>query len=251
MNLEPKSLGSEDFKVILKDSSIFYLKNLHLLLPMFSPLALVIFMGSQFSIFFAIIPPVVTLCIFSIFEMVCTIYVGYKGSYINKMMISYKAALRNMKMLLKVHFLWISIFVVMIYIAHMRSILLSEDGQNYNAVLSLIYFSIAWSTFGYQIFSLSKLGCYSMFIKDSSECKVVEKIHISAFAKNIGFILKLFIVSLGAIILMAFSSIFLVFSITFIVTVAFFVFCSLYEPPYLNQKQEQKEISIEAVPDAT
>lgn len=256
MEIEPKKISGQDVKTSIGEAFDIMKRNP---LPYFLVYAFIFFNVylSTLEPYWLIVNPIVYgLAYVSLFELTCTLRVGYKGSVFQKLKVSAKASVKTLLALTVNHPFYCGVYLLIFYSLQARFTLVYMENPNDVNAIWMSFKSLAWvgfflSGFCNMMVSL-RMGCISMFLTSIKDYEVVNKLVMDARIKNthlylIGGHVGLLFVLIGVFTSEILSSLFIGFAII----VGFFIFEKIFEPPHLKQKQEQEENLTNVVPDAT
>lgn len=241
--IEPRKISREELITSFKEGSLLVFSNALSFTMIWMPLLLLMILSIEIRPLIFFILPLTFVTVISNFEMACTLYVGYKGSTLEKVKVSYKAALNTTKnYVFKVDFVWLGI-LFMIFILPLFNVYLSKEDVNVGLfVIVLSYFCSFIVSCGFNTFNIMKWGIISMYAPDGQR-DIVVKLHALAFLKNVPVAFICLGLSFVALLLGSVCSwLFPIISSIF-VTSSFFMFIKIFEPPMLKQ-QEKEHVDI-------
>lgn len=241
--IEPRKISGQELTTSFKEGSLLVFANALPFTLIWMPLLLLMILAIEIRPLIFFILPVTFITVIANFEMACTLYVGYKGTSLEKVRVSYKAALNTTKnYVFKVDFAWLSILFIL-FIVPLFNVYLSKDDINVGMfVIVLSYFCSFIVSCGFNTFNMMKWGIISMYAPDGQR-DIVVKLHALAFLKNVPVAFICLGLSFLALLLGSVCSwLFPVISSIF-VTSSFFMFIKIFEPPMLKQ-QEKEHVEV-------
>lgn len=251
MNIEPKAITIEDLKESYMEGFSFFRKNALTYFLMWIPLFIAMYVTTEVKILVFLLPVIAAITYYATFEMTCTLYVGYKGSLIDKLKISFIAGMKVARVFFKIEILWILIYMVMIFLPALNAFITREDINKTVSMLWMSFWSMLFVAYCFDPFSCLKQGCVSMFLGDSKDYSIVSHLYKKALSLNIRIVFRTLLISmLTIVILMFFPFLFPIVAVS-CACISFFIFCKVFEPPQMKIQEKVKVENFNAVPDLT
>lgn len=253
MKLEPKSITKEDVKTSFKEAFAF--------IRMHSSIYFILWLLMMLNVYLAFVEPywlIISPLFFAIgfvtvFELTCTLFVGYKGSIYSKLAISAKAATKTLLTLVFNHPFIVGLYILIFYSVILRVGLGIFEGTNDYvwAFKSASWVGIMMTGF-YNISTVVRMGCIAMFMNTLGNYKNVDMLVQQAKSKNaFVYVHASFIGFMIMCVMMILRDYFSIAILFYCIVSGFFLFQKIFEPPKLTQTQE-KEIDVtNAIPDLT
>lgn len=251
MQLEPKTITRQDVFDCFYQARDFIIKNKAIYFVLWSGFAVNMLISIMFPYWFIVSPVFYALILIAMFELTCTLFVGYKGSLYKKLQISLFASYKTLKTLIIFKPFAVIIYLLLFYILIIKSVILNEltDFQYFIHALNLLAVTGIFITNFYNVFNVLRLGCIAMFMKEINEFPAVEILMRQAINSNLKINFYTSTLGLFLMIIMIFTAdLFSSFLLSFIMVSGFFLFQKVFEPPILKQQQEQEEKMPDIVP---
>lgn len=247
-SISPKAITKEQFLGAYKNGVSMFFKNIVAYMILWLPVLASMYLTFDIKYLIFLVIPISMISVIASFELTCTLYVDYKGSLLDKLKISFKAALKNLLNVFKSDLFWMSFLIVIFVLPVVSSFILKESKPQ--MILYITYFSVFAISNGYNIFNMLKMGIISMYVPDGDKA-LVENLYLKAFTANIKFAIITLLISFCFLILVSFVMWIFVIVASLSAAISFYLFIEIFEPPFLNQKQEESSDVKNAVPEAS
>lgn len=251
MQLEPKNITTQDVFDCFYQARDFIKNNITIYFVLWLGFAINILISIAFPYWFIVSPVFYALILIAMFELTCTLFVGYKGSLYNKLYISIVASYRTLKTLIIFKPFAVIIYLLVFYSIIVQSVILTEitNFQSFIYALKLLAVTGLFITNFYNVFNVIRLGCIAMFMKEINEFPAVEILMKQAVNSNLKVNFYTSTLGLFLMIVMIFTAdLISSFLLSFIMVSGFFLFQKVFEPPMLKQQQEQEEKMPDIIP---
>lgn len=253
MKLEPNSITKEDIKISFKEAFAFMRIHISIYLILWLLMMLNVYLSVIEPYWLIISPLFFAIGFVTVFELTCTLFVGYKGSIYNKLAISAKAGAKTLITLVSNHPLVVGIYIFLFYSVILRVGLgIFESSSNPMwAFKSASWVGIMMTGF-YNISTVVRMGCIAMFMSTLGNYKDVDIIVKKAKNKNIIVYLHAsfigFVIMCLMVVLRDYFSIAILF---YCIVSGFFLFQKIFEPPKLKKLQEKEVENLNVIPELT
>lgn len=245
-SISPKSITKEQFINSYKNGLNIFFKNIAIYMASWLPVIVSMYLALDIKYLIFLVVPVTMLTVVTSFELTCTLYVGYKGSFFNKLTVSFKAAANNILKIYSSDFIWMSLLFFVFVLPGIRLYVTKENDPH--LILYIAYFSAFVITMGYNIFNMLKMGIISMYVS-SGEQKLVEKLYFQSFKSNMNYALIAIIISFCCLLFVSFVMWAFIFLASISAAISFFLFIEIFEPPQMKQTQEENTEVHNAIPE--
>lgn len=253
MEIEPKEVSIEDLKDSFKEAFNFIRTHLFVYFIMWLLLNLNVYLSTAEPYWLLVSPLFFGVLFVGVFEMTCTLFVGYNGSLYQKMVVSLKAAWRTLLLLVLNHPFIMGFYFLIFYSILLRAVLTPNDINDYTflALKSLSWTGLFITGF-FNLYSVLRLGCISMFLSNPKDYALINILIIKARQKSLNVYFKSSMVGFMILMLaMVTREVFSSFLLMYTIVVGFFFFQKVFEPPMLKKAQEKEIENTNAVPEAT
>lgn len=247
-SISPKSISKEQFINSYKNGLNVFFKNIAIYMASWVPVIISMYLALDIKYLIFLVVPITMLTVVASFELTCTLYVGYKGSFFNKLKVSFQAATRNILKIYNSDFIWMSLLLFVFILPGIR-VFLAKENDPY-MILYVAYFSAFVITIGYNIFNMLKIGIISMYVSNGDQ-KLVEELYLQSFKSNMKYASITLAISLCCLLFVSFVMWAFIFLASISAAISFFLFIEIFEPPQMKQTQEEKSEVHNAIPEGS
>lgn len=257
MEIEPKVIGKEDLKGAMKDAINIVKGNAFVYFVIFSAIYINVLFSIMEPLWLIINPLVYGVLYVSIFELTCTVKVGYGGTTYQKLKISLKSGAKTFFILVFSHPIYSGLYLLLFYSIQAKTVFPIPGVTETVTQDWLIAFKasswIGMFLSGFcNMFVSVRMGCIAMFLNNIKEYSIINDLVDRSRRKNIDVMLDAAKIGLLMLLICVFSSEILTpLLIGYCLITGFFLFERIFEPPQLKQQQEQEENNVNVVPEAT
>ena len=242
MELEPKSVTKEDVSQSFKEGLSFIRKNLGIYLIMWMLLNINVYLSTIEPYWLLVSPIFFAITFIGVFELTCTLFVGYQGSTYKKILVSLKAALRTLIAIVTNHPFIMGFYLLIFYSLLMKVSFGIVETTNY---LPWSLKSLSWAglflTGFYNLSTILRMGCIAMFMKDYKDYPTIQNLIMKARIKNNPIFFYTSMIGLAVLMIMLFTGEILSgIALMYFIVCGFFFFLKVFEPPMMKKTQEQE-----------
>lgn len=247
-SISPKSISKEQFINSYKNGLNVFFKYIAIYMASWVPVILSMYLALDIKYLIFLVVPITMLTVVASFELTCTLYVGYKGSFFNKLKVSFQAAAKNILKVYSSDFIWMSL-LLFVFILPGIKLYITKENDPY-MILYVAYFSAFVITIGYNIFNMLKIGIISMYVSNGDQ-KLVEELYLQSFKSNMKYASITLAISLCCLLFVSFVMWAFIFLASISAAISFFLFIEIFEPPQMKQTQEEKSEVHNAIPEGS